>query len=351
MRIDTLPSGTIAVHNSATGTWSEGSAWTLTDVVTIGSGADTGAAAIGHATDLALDRSGCIHVLDRTAAEVKVFGSDGAYVRTIGRRGHGPGELALPSGMRFDPRDRLWILNAGNQRYSVFDTDGALLKEYPRHTAAMFVEWRDGVFSPTGELFDGVGRPGRNGWKWGCARYDTLAGDFVDTLPSPVLPEGTPFGWGRIVPIPSGWWVGAATAYRLWQLTRAGDTVRVIERAWEPGRLTSAERDSLRNAMRVLRQRAGGTASLPIPEHRRIFDNIVVDDRGYVWVQLSRASDEGVTTFDVFDPEGRYLGAVRAPIAVQTHPIPAVRGDRMAFAAMNELGAQFVVTARIQGRP
>jgi hypothetical protein len=57
-----------------------------------------------------------------------------------------------------------------------------------------------------------------------------------------------------------------------------------------------------------------------------------------------------VTSFDVFDPEGRYLGAVKAPSVVESSPIPVVRDDRMAYVTTNEPGAQFVVTARIRGR-
>jgi len=350
VRVDTLPSGTIVVQNRAAGAWDEDSAWVLTDAVTIGSQNDGGNAVFGRVADIALDRGGRVYVLDGMTAEIRVFASDGSYIRTIGGRGHGPGEFELATGMRLDPRDRLWVLNQGNQRYSVFDTSGVLLREFPRHTTVFVLEWRDGVFGPTGDLFDMLLFPTRNGMEPGCARYDTLAQEFVDTLPCPKLPEGTPFGFGRIVPTPLGWWVGAATDYRLWQLTRAGDTVRVVEREHEPVRLSTAQRDSIRDTMHVLRRRARDAAGPPIPEHQRIFETIVVDDRGHVWVQLSRTPDERVTSFDVFDPEGRYLGAVKAPFAVEWNPTPVVRGDRVAFVTTDEPGAQFVVTARIRRR-
>jgi sugar lactone lactonase YvrE len=350
IRLDTLQSGIIVVHNAGAGMWHEGSAWMLTDAVTIGSQNDSGNAVFGKVVDIALDQGGRVYILDGMAAEIRVFASDGSYIRTIGRKGHGPGEFFVAPGMRFDPRDRLWVLNQGNQRYSVFDTSGALLREFPRHMAARFLVWRDGAFSPTGDLYDLLMYPTKRGWETGCARYDTLTAEFVDTLPCPVMPEGTPFGWGRIVATPLGWWVGAATDYRLWQLTRAGDTVRVVEREHEPVGLSTAQRDSIRDAMHLLQQRARGAASLPIPERQRIFDGIVVDNHGYVWDQLSRTPDERATSFDVFDPEGRYLGAVKAPAVVESKPTPAVRDDRMAYVTTNELGAEFVVTVRIRGR-
>ncbi len=56
------------------------------------------------------------------------------------------------------------------------------------------------------------------------------------------------------------------------------------------------------------------------------------------------------TTFDVFDPEGRYLGEVVAPYQVEPHPPPVIRGDRIAFVTKDELDVGYVVTMRIRGR-
>lgn len=349
-RFDTLASGTVVVHNPDRGMWGDRPAWSLGDAVAIGSRRDSGKAAFGQVWDVALDQLGRVYVLDHQAQEIRVFGRDGSYIRTIARSGHGPGELAIPSGMRFDPHDRLWVLNSGNQRYSVFDTSGALVREFPRRTSTMFLEWRDGAFSATGDLYDFVSLPTEQGRASKCGRYDTLTSAFVDSVPCPVLPVGTPMGWGRIVPTPSGWWVAVASAYRLWELTREGDTARVIEREHETVDLPAAQRDSIREAMGRLQRRAHGAVDLPIPERQRMFDNIVVDNRGYVWVQLSRSTDERRTSFDVFDPDGRYLGAVETPFPVDPRPTPVVRDDRMAFVTTDEPGAQVVVTARVRGR-
>jgi len=169
------------------------------------------------------------------------------------------------------------------------------------------------VFSPTGDLYDLVLSPTESGRQTGYARYDTLTAEFVDTLPLPVLPEGTPFGWGRIMPTPLGWWVGVATDYRLWELMRAGATVRVVEREHEPVGLPTAQRDSIRDAMRLLQQRARGATSLPIPEQHRIFDAFVVDHHGYVWVHRSQTPGERMTSFDVLGPDGAPFTNTRRP--------------------------------------
>ncbi len=42
---------------------------------------------------------GTIYVLDQQAAEVRVFDSDGRYLRTIVRRGEGPGEIGAANGI------------------------------------------------------------------------------------------------------------------------------------------------------------------------------------------------------------------------------------------------------------
>jgi hypothetical protein len=55
---------------------------------------------------------------------VRVFGSDGRYKRTIGRRGQGPGEFASVRRLLTLPGDSLAVFDATKQRVSIFDAMG-----------------------------------------------------------------------------------------------------------------------------------------------------------------------------------------------------------------------------------
>jgi hypothetical protein len=346
IRVDTLESGAVLVSNPAVGAWGQRPAWRLTDEVKIGARNGDGPDVFGQVVDIELDALGRLYVLDLHAQEVRLFDGDGSFVRRFGGPGGGPGEFKLANGLEFDPDGRLWVLNQNNQRYSLFDTSGVLLEELPRRShITMACTW-NAAFTPAGDLYD-----------WG-SRYDTSRGELIDT-PGPGLPEGTPLGWGYHMLTPRGWWVGVASEYRLWHVTFDGDTVRIVQRDHELNPLPETQRDSAERELRRLRQRARGRVDmLGAPQYQRIFNRMVVDDRGYLWVLLSSEDDAPGTTFDVFDPEGRYLGAVPAPYRVEPQPPwsicngppPVIRGDKIAFVTKDEFDVDYVVMMRIQGR-
>lgn len=85
-------------------------------------------------------------------------------------------------GNPFDAAGRLWVMNQGNARYSVYDTSGALLQGLPRFMAARVTEWV-GVFDSSGALYDELFYPSPTGLRFSYARYDTVTGSFVDAMP------------------------------------------------------------------------------------------------------------------------------------------------------------------------
>jgi hypothetical protein len=62
---------------------------------------------------------------------------------------------------------------------------------------------------------------------------------------------------------------------------------------------------------------------------------------------IAEPGEEG-RLFDVFDPAGRYLGAVLAPFPAEFNPAPIVRDGYMYAVSEDELEVPFVVRARIE---
>lgn len=98
-----------------------------------------------------------VWVLDAGAGQAHAYDTRGRYRRTLGRKGHGPGELVDPLALGV-AGDTLWILNTGNARVERFSREGALLDSEPLPdslpTPVDLVRWR-GVFVgalPFGEL-------------------------------------------------------------------------------------------------------------------------------------------------------------------------------------------------------
>jgi sugar lactone lactonase YvrE len=63
--------------------------------------------------------------------QVRVFDAvSGAHVRDIGRRGNGEGEFNLPRDLAIGKDGRLYVVDGGNFRVSIFDRDGQYLRSF-----------------------------------------------------------------------------------------------------------------------------------------------------------------------------------------------------------------------------
>jgi 6-bladed beta-propeller protein len=71
-------------------------------------------------------RDGRIIIADADSRDVRVFGADGAYERTIGERGDGPGEFANLSNIAGVSGDTLFLWDLRTRRVTAFSTEGAL---------------------------------------------------------------------------------------------------------------------------------------------------------------------------------------------------------------------------------
>jgi len=73
---------------------------------------------------VAVDKKGDIYISDSYNHHIKVFDRDGKYLRTIGRKGRGPGDLYRPRIITFSPEDDLVVLENGSLRIQYFSPLG-----------------------------------------------------------------------------------------------------------------------------------------------------------------------------------------------------------------------------------
>ncbi|MYE15350.1 MAG: 6-bladed beta-propeller [Gemmatimonadetes bacterium] len=88
---------------------------------------------------------GTIYVLDQQAAEVRVFDSDGRYLRTIVRQGEGPGEIGGANGIFLSGDTLLWINDTRQRTIIGVDTDGDEVRRFPKPVMSVAITWT-GVF-------------------------------------------------------------------------------------------------------------------------------------------------------------------------------------------------------------
>ena len=360
--VDTLPSGTVVVHNTGAGVWDSASAWRVVEDLRIGSAEGDGPRSLNQIAALRVDPAGRMYVLERQVQEIRVFDSTGKYVRTIGRKGSGPAEFQEAIGMDWDRAGRLWVVDQRNARFSVFDTSGRLVLEYPRPFSMFFTWTWGGAIDSAGRLYEMYSTFGPSD-RSVLLRLDSEL-KVSDTLPLPKY-EGEVYKIERpgmrvsaMVPFtptlvwrfdPRGYvWFGTTAPYRIYQRRLEGDTLRIIERTYDAVAVTARDEDSALANFKWFTDQGGKVDRSRIPDVMPAFKGLFVDDRGDLWVEPV-IKDEGRQPFDVFDPEGRYLGRVRSDVRLLLNPAPVFRGNRLYGVTHDEDGVPYVVRARIAG--
>ena len=143
-------------------------------------------------------------------------------------------------------------------------------------------------------------------------------------------------------------WFGESDVYRIHQRRLEGDTLLIIERAYTRLPVRSAELDEWEAGVASFGEAGGRIDRSRIPSEKPVFDQLMVNDRGHLWVRLVGDGDEPV--FDVFDAAGRYLGEVTGAAGLALFPAPVIRGERFYSVVHDSLDVPWVVRYRIEGR-
>lgn len=367
--METLPNGAVRASNPEHGIWKPGEEWKLVEELRIGSMEVEGPELFGDIGALEVDPLGRIYVLDRQAKEVRVFGPDGKHVRTFGREGGGPGEFKDPIGFAWHPDGTLWVVDPGNVRYSVFDTAGTFLTSHRREIGGYSFPWNGG-FDEKSRLNEvSFVRGSAGDFTSAVMRFDFAAGT-ADTILLPDysaqsfrLEKGegnrisrfnatVPFTptMTRMLDARHGVWFGVTDRYRIYHQRLDGDTVRIVEREHTPVPVTAREREEAVERLEWFTAQGGKIDPSQIPSRKPAFGTLYVDDGGYLWVQRMKSEEEQGTVLDAFDPEGRYLGAMRPGLDISLGGETLVRGDRMYTVIKDELEVPYVVRYHIEGR-
>lgn len=135
--------------------------------------------------------------------------------------------------------------------------------------------------------------------------------------------------------------VAPAGDYRIAFLSVAGDTVRVVERAYTPVRVGDAEWEEAVRPYRDLREKVLGArceGDMARPTRKSAIRHLLFDGEGRMWVE---ATTPRGFAWEVFDREGRLLGGLPAPPRRERTP-PYVRGGRLYLVVADSLDVQYV---------
>jgi sugar lactone lactonase YvrE len=386
--VDTL-GDTIVVRTLAGSVWPDTA--TLAADLSVGVFEGAEEEMFGDVAAIAVSPAGDLFVLDRHVPTVRHFAADGRYLASLGREGSGPGEIKRPDGMTMHPDGRLLVRDPGNGRMNVYAPDSTSLPSWPLPGGGGW-NTSDPVRTDTaGNTYTLVlleAGVDVTEWTYGLARFDS-AGRHTDTLRVPAWDyeparltarrenssssTSVPFSAFRVWDFsPLGYFLGGVNAdYRL-DLYRPAAPVLRIERAWTPVPVLAAEKAEQEHRITENFKRSYGSWKWNgpgIPDTKPAYRDVFVAPDGRLWVQLSQPGREFMTeaealeeerrtnrpqvrhrepvVFDVFEPDGRYLGVVRTPDEFQTSPPPVIRGDTVWAVTRDSLDVQRVVRYRV----
>lgn len=345
--------------------------WSLVENLRIGSEED-GPYLFTQIRGVAIGERGSIFVLDFRTQEIRLFDSQGKFVKRVARSGSGPGEIKNANGLLIGTDGRVWVNDPNNSRYSVFTPSGDFATQHLFSPWGFGYTWQ-GMFDRSGSLLEYVSVSEGNR-RQGKVRRVSADGAKVDTIPLPECENrasreaqagyqtqsgqarsffGVPFlaspirAWDA-----SGFiWCSSNDRYEILKIRLIrGDTVLRINSPRAQIAVTDAEREAAFAPIRAAFARSGQPAPDLglIPKVKPALQVIDVDDSGRLWVRAT-TNDTTRTVFEVWDgTSGRQLATVNAPWRVASGWRPLIRGDTMHTVILDENEVPVVVRAVIK---
>jgi len=297
---------------------------------------------------LAAGAGGQIFYFDTMDRTVRVFGPDGTCLRSFGREGQGPGEFSPRAGGVMHPLPGGGLaVEDWPPGLQVFDAEGGLDRVITFGQMDLAIQRTGQIESPYYWLSDkGLYIVQWNVW---AMNEDTTnrfliieeGSSALQWLPAVSVPPASFWespGTGVSLPYSSRnycaltgghilvW--GTTSTLRLTMYDLDSEEWRIATLNRLPDPVTGADIDRyLEDYPEERRDRfRGRLRNAPLPEYKPIYNSIMGDESGRVWVMLRMEEpwlqhEEGYR-YDLFDAEGHWLGMVVSPRYLET-----VRGE------------------------
>ena len=113
------------------------------------------------------------------------FTKDGKFIKSIGKKGSGPGEFDVPHALAMDSKGRLFVGDRGNNRIQILDQDGKFIEQWAQFSRPSGLAIRNEiVYAADSE--SGSVAANRKDWKRGIRVGSTKDGKVTGFIPDPV---------------------------------------------------------------------------------------------------------------------------------------------------------------------
>ncbi len=256
-----------------------------------------------------VDVKGNIYALDSREGHIKVFDNNGKYIKTIGKKGQGPGEMQMPYDIHITPMKEILVNDVRSRRLLFFSLDGTFLRHLSTAKMTFFLDPKMNSKSMIVGSQQILGLiPGFELLMFD-SNFDLIKTIAKIELPKPpvIKPELPEFCW-EYTPEDNLIW-GIPTKYELQVLSEEGEIIKKIKKDYDPVKIAEEEKEEM--TKRFSREGVSSIVKIELPQNHLAFMNLSIDDDGRIFLgTYEKAKDGEGYYYDVFDSEGKYLAKI-----------------------------------------
>lgn len=266
---------------------------------------------------LGIDEGENLYVLDELAGNIKVFDQKGNFLKTIGKKGQGPGEFGMPISLAITPSQNIIVNDMGQRKILFFDIEGNYLKQFSIADKFLFF---GPMVTSTGDLIASHTIP-QDSPVTELTKFNqelepllTFTSIPVDKPPAVnifvarslsslrwTLTDNDEIIWGDI----------KNPEYELYVHNQEGTIIKKITRNYDPLPITFEDKDKL------MEETFGQSPmrdqwDVRFPDNYPAYMGFSTDDEGHILVRrYEKQENEQGGLVDIFDSDGRYMAQVR----------------------------------------
>lgn len=346
--------------------------WRLLEEWRVG-GEPDGALSFNDVRALRVLPNGQLAVLEFKDQQVHILDASGHAVRTVGRKGSGPGEFRAANGLVVSPSGEIIVNDPPNARLTIFSTAGDLVRTVPSQFWGYGYVW-DGRFEPDGRLNemvlfrragDTAVTQGRRIWSTDFSKTDTVVSPRCPGTaekPSDVMFSyraarssgnmGIPFvapGTASVVGDDGYMWSGIWPDFGTIERRPPGqcDVASTIRLRGPRIPISKADRDAAEKSVRDYFTKAG--ADIPdlskIPTELPAFDVLYLDASNRLWVERPVAS--GPRRVEIYSATGVLLAQSSEPLSIVRGRPVVITNDHIYAFTKDADDLQYLVALKI----
>jgi len=274
------------------------------------------AAMFNKPLDLKVDAQGRVYVMDWGDVHIKVYDSQGRFLRTLSRKGQGPGEFDTPAFFDLTTDGKVCLLDGRQRRVIILTDEGQYLSGFPLESY-----YRSLAIDGQNRLYLA---------RWEASGELNLSTEFreipyvtkifrTDTSGKAMTRLVDFLGESMIMKAMGQGSVSAGGLYTIvWTIDRQGKIYGGLNETYQFGAYGLDGKPELTFGREFVPLknprydgRVGQKKALPA-----ISRTIVFDEEGNLWLELYKDEKTKGYTYDVFSPQGVYLKQVKLDVRV-----------------------------------